>query len=443
MLNVFIDHNSFFGELLVFCGAFAFVFKRRSHFWLRAGTLSAVGLLISQLLPSSLPFNESASPFTTIVLNSIYPRYFILFIVCLFVVWASLECSLWETVFAAVSAYCMQHIMYKSYSALGEFLTYLISDEDTLRLTNNISRLVISLACYALFWFFFVKKLKQLEGFKINNKYMVFLAVAIVTVANSLNGIFYALYYSYPSGETKILFLAVYALLPLLLCYLCILGLLDGTYKQTINENYIKSQALYDKMRLQYEQSKQNTDTINIKYHDLKRFLEKSAFSRDALEDMSRAVEQYESLPKTGNSALNIVLSEKLIEMKNQGIEFHANINASPLSFMSELDVYSFFSNLLSNAVEHLLVDRNAAKYVFLDICQSGEMVKIVQENGLSSPVTVDRSTGLPQTTKPDKLNHGFGVKSMRETVQKYGGNILFNAGIDKFTVVVLLPMPK
>lgn len=442
MIDNFVDQNSFFLELIVFCGAFAFVFKRRTHFPIRAVILLVAGLLISQLLPTGLPFDESAPAFMNIVKASLYPRYLILFAVCLFAVWTSLECSAWEAVFATASAYCMQHIMYKCYDSLDEFLTYLISDENTLRLIHVVSRPVIFCGSCVMFWLFFAKKLKQLNGFRINNKYMVVLAIVIVTVANSLNAIFYALYYSYPSGETKSLFLTVYTLLPLLLCYLCLLGLLDGTYKQTINENYIRSQALYDKMRAQYEQSKQNADTINIKYHDLKRFLERSTYSREALADMSRAVEQYEALPKTGNHALNIVLSEKLVEMKAAGIEFHANINALPLGFMSEIDVYSFFSNLLSNAVEHLMADQNAARYVFLDISQSGEMVKIIQENGLSTPVAVDRSTGLPQTTKSDKLNHGFGVKSMSETVKKYGGNVLFDAKSEKFTVVVLIPIP-
>ena len=40
------------------------------------------------------------------------------------------------------------------------------------------------------------------------------------------------------------------------------------------------------------------------------------------------------------------------------------------------------------------------------------------------------------------KLNHGFGVKSMSETVRKYGGNVLFDAKSEKFTVVVLIPIP-
>lgn len=443
MLDAFVDQNSFFWELFFFCGMFAFVFKRRSHFWLRVIGFFAVGLLISQLLPTSLPYDEAASQFANIVVASLYPRYVVLFAVCLLIVWASLECSLWEAIFTAASAYCVQHIVYKLYSYINEYLLISISDENIIYLIYAFSRFFISCVCPALFWFLFVRKLKQLNGFNINNKYMVVLTIIIVTVANSLNAIFYALYFAYPEGEMKVLFLIVYTLLPLFLCILCLMGLLDGTYKQTINTNYVKSQALYEKMRAQYEQSKLNADTINIKYHDLKRFLEQSAYSHEALKDMSRAVERYEALPKTGNDALNIVLSEKLIEMKNNGIEFHANINASLLSFMSELDVYSFFSNLLSNAIEHLLSDQNAPRDIFLDISQAGEMVKIVQENGLSSPVTVDRSTGLPQTTKPDKLNHGFGVKSMRETVQKYGGNILFNAGIDKFTVVVLLPMPK
>ncbi|MBQ4426421.1 MAG: ATP-binding protein [Oscillospiraceae bacterium] len=109
---------------------------------------------------------------------------------------------------------------------------------------------------------------------------------------------------------------------------------------------------------------------------------------------------------------------------------------------MHGTDIYSFLSNLLSNAIEYLKTDENAERYIALDIVKSGEMVKIRQENAVSAPITVDRESGLPQTTKADRENHGFGVKSMTEVVSKYGGNILFDSKGGKFTVVALIPIP-
>ena len=47
----------------------------------------------------------------------------------------------------------------------------------------------------------------------------------------------------------------------------------------------------------------------------------------------------------------------------------------------------------------------------------------------------------LPQTTKADKDYHGFGVRSMRYVVEKYGGNMVFEVTDDTFTVNAIFPV--
>ncbi len=441
MIESIVDQCSFFWELYLMSGLFAFVFRRRSKFVLRAIAVFAGGILLSFLLPTTPTLSEQISSFFRLLLGILYPRYLILFVYTLFGVWFALDCSLWEAMFAVSAAYCMQHIIYKLYSGLNDLLALLIRDAAVLHSMYASFRFVISYVCMALFWFLFVRKLKRLGGFRINSKYMILLSVAAVTAANILNGIFYVVYLLLSPEELKPLLLIVYFTFPMLLCLLCLFGLLDGTYRETLSENFIKSQALYEKLREQYQTSKRHADTINIKYHDLKRFLENSLFSADAAADIRQAVKQYESLPKTQNNALNIVLAEKLPEMETQRIEFRSNIYAEPLSMLSGTDVYAFFSNLLSNSIEYLKSNPTEERYIALDIQRSGDMLKIRAENPLSGTVTVDRETGLPETTKRDKENHGFGVQSMRQVMQKYGGNLVFDTRGGRFTVIALLPI--
>ena len=42
-------------------------------------------------------------------------------------------------------------------------------------------------------------------------------------------------------------------------------------------------------------------------------------------------------------------------------------------------------------------------------------------------------------TTKTDKTNHGYGLKSVKETVEKYDGTIEINPEDNIFTVTVVL----
>lgn len=44
------------------------------------------------------------------------------------------------------------------------------------------------------------------------------------------------------------------------------------------------------------------------------------------------------------------------------------------------------------------------------------------------STVSIRISDGLPETTKADTANHGFGTRSMRSIIERYGGTISFSA---------------
>ena len=47
---------------------------------------------------------------------------------------------------------------------------------------------------------------------------------------------------------------------------------------------------------------------------------------------------------------------------------------------------------------------------------------------------------GYPVTTKADKTSHGFGLKSIRYTVDKYHGNVTFDVKKNWFELKILIP---
>ena len=46
----------------------------------------------------------------------------------------------------------------------------------------------------------------------------------------------------------------------------------------------------------------------------------------------------------------------------------------------------------------------------------------------------------MPVTTKPDKENHGFGLKSIKSIAEEYGGMIRIGTEDHQFTLVVAIP---
>ena len=47
------------------------------------------------------------------------------------------------------------------------------------------------------------------------------------------------------------------------------------------------------------------------------------------------------------------------------------------------------------------------------------------------------------QTDKPDKIHHGYGIKSMRYIAKSYGGELSFYTEDDMFFLNITVPIPK
>ena len=50
---------------------------------------------------------------------------------------------------------------------------------------------------------------------------------------------------------------------------------------------------------------------------------------------------------------------------------------------------------------------------------------------------------GMPVSTKQDRENHGFGLKSIRLVTCKYGGTVRCEAGAQEFMLTLVLPVPE
>ena len=53
----------------------------------------------------------------------------------------------------------------------------------------------------------------------------------------------------------------------------------------------------------------------------------------------------------------------------------------------------------------------------------------------------LDYDNELPETTKSDSQNHGFGLKSIRYSVQKYGGAVRISNNDNWFQLQILIPL--
>ena len=209
-----------------------------------------------------------------------------------------------------------------------------------------------------------------------------------------------------------------------------------------------EKETLHNIMEMQYKNyqlSKENIDMVNQKYHDLKHqinLLKTQAYvgkSTSYLEKMEREIRVYETQNKTGNQILDAVLTNKAMICQNKEIELKFIVDGGALSFMEDMDVSALFGNMLDNAIESAEKQQEKQKrLIWLYVTKEKQFVRIRTENYCDEKVRF--KNGMPVTTKKDRRLHGYGMKSIKSTVEKYHGSVVAAQENNWFELKILLP---
>lgn len=222
-------------------------------------------------------------------------------------------------------------------------------------------------------------------------------------------------------------------------------------YHSRINEYMIASElsALNGILKSQYDQYRNyqdSLDLIHMKYHDLKHQITGLRAETDAerrkgwLDAMEEEVQAFEVFNKTGNHVLDTILAAKVFQCRRSNIQITCVADGSLLNFIHVMDICSIFGNGLDNAIEHVsLIPEEEKRLIHVTVTSKKQFVFIKIENYCEGEV-VKNKNNLIDTTKADQQYHGFGLKSIRQTVEKYGGTINFGKKNDWFELNILLP---
>lgn len=193
--------------------------------------------------------------------------------------------------------------------------------------------------------------------------------------------------------------------------------------------------------------SAENVDYLNEKLHDIRKQLnlleqnnEVSNENKPVLDNIRRELSLFDTLAKTGNPAIDsIITSNYLIAVKND-IDFTYFVDGSCLNFMKTEDTMALFNNLISNAIEASENEQKGNKVIHLKVYQEKQMVLIDIRNYCSEEPMF--KNGLPVTDK-DSRYHGFGMKSIKRIVDKYNGEINISWKDNFFNVKALFAIYK
>ena len=199
--------------------------------------------------------------------------------------------------------------------------------------------------------------------------------------------------------------------------------------------------AQYDK----YRNYQDTFDMINMKYHDLKHQIaglraDMSDEQRQAwLDSMEQELESYSPELETGNSVLDTLISGKMMSCRAKNIKVTCVADGNVLDFMHVADICTIFGNALDNAIESVtLIEDPEKRLIHIAVTPRKNFVLIQINNYTENQIRL--KNGYPVTTKANKENHGFGLKSIRYTVEKYHGTITFGQNKNWFELKILIP---
>jgi hypothetical protein len=205
-------------------------------------------------------------------------------------------------------------------------------------------------------------------------------------------------------------------------------------------------ESILQRQFAQYQHSRESMDLINRKYHDMKHQIaviraEKDPVKRAAyLDEMDNEIKQNEVQNKTGNGVLDTVLAAQGMICKKNHISLTCVADGTLLEFMEVMDICSIFGNALENAIEGALTTKDPEKRLIrVALYSQNKFILICFENYFEGNIRLEN--GLPLTTKGDRGSHGFGLKSIRYIVEKYGGSMTVNVEEAWFILRILLPL--
>lgn len=224
-------------------------------------------------------------------------------------------------------------------------------------------------------------------------------------------------------------------------------------FVKVIKDNKIKSQKelMKNKLDMQYEHYlsvQESHMKVRKLYHDLNNHIStidnlknNSKEVNEYVNNLKGEIKEFKSIYNTGNMILDIIITEKSEICSKKGIKFICDINFSKVNFIKPIDVSSIFANILDNAIEACdkIQDENINKYIRIKGTISKSYFVLKCENSKVNMIKLNENKLL--SDKMDKFKHGIGIQSIKSSLEKYEGEILFEDEKNKFTLNIYIPL--
>ena len=422
-------------ECYICIALFARRFERRDFFFVRIALTLLEGMVVCYLL--AIWYTETGSLLVRVLC---YSAITVLNFTALVFCW---KYDIQEMLLAFCSGIAAYQFTNKLYPLLQNLRG--INDRETLALLHSDPE--ISNLDWAIFFVFHLLSIVLLAALftpknrlvhnRRTTRNVIILSIATVTLVNIL--ICVSRVYEGESPMLNIVTKVLYVGFSFTILTIC-----AGIFSQSEQEEQIGIlHQLWRQDRAQFESVKANMDVINMKCHDLKHILDKieGKLTGEEAASLREAIQFYDANIKTGNEVLDVVLCEKAMTCQKSGISFSCMADGGRLDFLTPVQTYSLFGNIIDNAVEAVKPLPLEERVISLSCREEGDVLVIEESNYFSGGLKLDH--GLPATSKGDSSRHGFGTKSIQYIAAQHGGTMDIRVADNMFFLTIRFPLGK
>jgi len=221
---------------------------------------------------------------------------------------------------------------------------------------------------------------------------------------------------------------------------------LSAAYDSNLKEAlYAQEKEYYLTQSLLMQESVEKVRAIR---HDMKSHLttvrDYSADNKEVTDYLNRLlgdIGESEAYSSTGNIAIDSIINYKLRDVEGTGVSLDVKVAVPPDLQVDAADIITILGNLLDNALEAVAkVPDNKMLKLNVKYDSSGVLIRVENSfNGEIKYLSAKAGEEKQITTLKAGEGHGYGLKNVRQAVEKYNGYVKITYTEDVFSAMVFL----
>ena len=322
-----------------------------------------------------------------------------------------------------------------SSAALTSNVLFTIFNDDSMKIytAHSLERLIFMVIGLAVRVYIFELLIRLTNGRKENLRikewiliasvlavsFLIFAAIQVVIINSKLS-----------ENNQILLMLSEFGLILINIICLYITINLSDTHKR-------EEKLVVEKKQNEYTQK--YVQTINEQYeqtrrlrHDMKQYFtvldgliseRKYSEARALISENYKSISCSEVVVNVGNNYVNSILNAKLTHAKSLQIDVICSIEKD-LSGIESTDLCNLLGNMLDNAIEAAQECKTEKRSIELNISSLSNRLIVIVRNSINHSILAENPNLV--TSKQDKSEHGYGIKTIKSITEKYDGTIDF-----------------